>query len=120
LKYLQEEGSNMSRAVHHSIAKPPIAELSNASRPALFCRAVHHEPSIITSTSRPSLHLQAVHRELSIMTSPSHSALYRQAVQRFIAELSIANLSIAPSCPSQAVHCDIAKPSIAPSQSHFS
>jgi len=97
LKYLQEEGSNMSRAVHHSIAKPPIAELSNASCPVLYCRAVHRELSITTSTSRPSLHLQAIHRELSIVASPSRPALYRQAVQRFIAEPSIAKPSIVPS-----------------------
>ncbi len=80
LKYLLEEGSNMSQAVHHSIAKLPIAESSNASPPALYPRAVHHEPSIMTSTSRSSLHLQAVHRELSIATSPSRPALYCQAV----------------------------------------
>ena len=109
----------MLRAVHHSIAKLPIAEPSNASRPTLYRQAVHRKPSITTSTSRPSLHLQAVHRELSIATLPSRPALYCQAVQRFIAKPSIAKPSIAPSCLSQAVHRNIAEPSIAPSSSHF-
>ena len=109
----------MLRAVHHSIAKPPIAEPSNASRPVLYRRAVHREPSITTSTRRPLLHLQAVHHELSIATSPSCPALYRQAVQCFIAKPSIAKPSIAPSCSSRAFHRNIAELSIAPSPSHF-
>ena len=109
----------MLQAVHHSIAKPPIAKPSNASRPALYRRAIHREPSITTSTSRPLLHLQAVHRKLSIATLPSRPVLYCQAVQRFIAEPSIAKTSIAQSCPSRAVHRDIAEPSIAPLPSHF-
>ena len=104
LKYLQEEGSNMSRAVHHSIAKPPIAELSIASCPSQHRQAVHRSIAKPFFASCPS---RAVHRCIvklasSITSCPS---LYRRAVQRFIAEPSIAKPSIAePSifcrCPS--------------------
>ena len=88
--------------------------MSIASCPSQHCRAIHRSIAKPFFASCPS---RAVYRciiklSLSITSSP---LLYCQAVQRFIAEPSIAKPSIAepsiaPSCPSRAVHCDIAEP----------
>ena len=107
----------MSRAVHHSIAKPPIAKLSITSCPSQHRLTVHRSIAKPFFASCPS---RAVHRCIvklasSITSCPS---LYCRAVQRFIAEPSIAKPSIAepsivPSCPSRAVRRSIAKPFLA-------
>ena len=107
----------MSRAGHHSIAKPPIAKLSIASCPSQHRRAVHRsiaKPFFVSCPSR-AVHRCIVKLSSSITSCPS---LYCRAVQRFIAEPSIdkpsiAEPSIAPSCPSRAVHRSIAKPFLA-------
>jgi hypothetical protein len=97
-----------------SIAKPSIAEPSIVSRPALYCRAVHCEPSSIASC--PSRHRRALHNNIakpSSALSPSHSCplpshsrpspsspLPSRPLRRAIHhKLSIAKPSIAPSCP---------------------
>ena len=118
-----------------SIVKPSIAEPSIFSRPALYRRAIHPEPSSIASCT--SRHCRAVQRFIAAviashrpaicctvhhLPTPRHcpSSINIESAQHFIPEQPTVLLQSCPSPshplpshPFLAVQCFIAEPSIA-------